>query len=288
MKSLIVFLRSASIFLCLLRITDQDLIAQTLASSWDRPFIFRVDSLSTNSVILPISLPRATFIFDSTGREMAGNIPIPYQKRWRMSICYQIATDSLFTRDVAGTAVTDSLTKTIGCFDLLDYFISILRPLPAEIIHIDSAFTARIRIRNLKPNTQYFARACTRCLRYGGPAGNDVAFNSFPSNTIKFTTLRETSVREEVVDGAAFALEQNIPNPFNDETSIGFTLPEASEVSLSVYDTFGRMVMEIAKGRMNAGQHRYMVLMNTLPPGVYSYRLVAHGRILSRQMLYIR
>lgn len=288
MKFLIIFLRSASIFLCLLKITEYNITAQTLSGSWDRPFIFRVDSLSTNSVILPISLPRATFFFDSTGKDVVSNIPTSYQKRWDMSICYQMASDSLFTRDVIGTARVDSITRNMLCSSLLDYFISILRPLPPEIPHIDSAFTARIRVRNLKPNTQYFARACTRCLRYGGPAGNDVAFNSFPSNTIKFTTLRETSVREEVVDGAAFALEQNIPNPFNDETSIGFTLPEASEVSLFVHDTFGRMVMEIAKGRINAGQHRYMVLMNTLPSGVYSYRLVSHGRILSRQMLYIR
>ncbi len=83
-------------------------------------------------------------------------------------------------------------------------------------------------------------------------------------------------------------LEQNSPNPFNSETSIGFSIPEASEISLAVYDTFGRSVLEVWKGGMNRGRHQFTVLMNTLPSGIYSYRLTVNGRSLARQMLYVR
>ncbi|MCU0428185.1 MAG: T9SS type A sorting domain-containing protein [Candidatus Kapabacteria bacterium] len=142
-------------------------------------------------------------------------------------------------------------------------------------------------MRNLRPNTEYFARACTSCLRYNDGAENDAPFTSFPSNTIKFTTLRETSVRNGG-GTEAFTLEQNAPNPFSDETSIAFTLPEASEVSLTVHDTFGRVVVEVVKGRVSGGRHRYAVQMNALPSGMYSYRLAVNGRVLTRQMVFVR
>jgi hypothetical protein len=226
-------------------------------------------------------------MFDSVGKEIPSGMPYVYPKRRYMSICYQIATDSLFTRDVAGTARFESLANELRCFDIRDYYIATFLPYPPEITHIDSAFTARIRVRNLQPNTQYFARSCTECLRYNDGSSRGAATSAFPSNTIKFTTLRETSVRDDA-GAEAFTLEQNAPNPFSDETSIGFTLPEASEVSLTVHDTFGRVVVEVAKGRVGAGQHRYRVQMSALPSGVYSYRLGVNGRVLSRQMVFVR
>ena len=39
-----------------------------------------------------------------------------------------------------------------------------------------------------------------------------------------------------------FALEQNVPNPFNPLTTIYFELPEAARVRLQVYDISGRLV----------------------------------------------
>jgi hypothetical protein len=54
------------------------------------------------------------------------------------------------------------------------------------------------------------------------------------------------------VMGDAFALFQNQPNPFKDVTTIGYVLPEASEVTLTVYDMSGRVlktaVIEGARG----------------------------------------
>lgn len=282
MKLFLAFLRPTSIILCLWGGSTYNLFGQR---PWDRPFIFNTDSITQNSVLLPISLPRATFLFDSTGREISAGIPMIYQKRRYMSICYQIALDSLFSRNVTGTARTDSITKNIYCWDFLDeYFIATFRPLPAEIIHIDSAFTARIRVKNLKPNTQYFARACTQCLR----ANDDVAHTSPVSNIIKFTTLRETSVQGETNNNKAFSLEQNSPNPFSSETNISFYLPQAAEISLVVCDALGRTVANLLSSRVNGGQHTFLAKLDTLPSGVYVCRLVANGQAISRRMVVMR
>ncbi len=57
-------------------------------------------------------------------------------------------------------------------------------------------------------------------------------------------------------DGATeFRLEQDYPNPFNPSTKIKFDLPDASNVTLVVYDVLGRQVAELANGHYEAGYH---------------------------------
>jgi hypothetical protein len=121
MKSHITFLllRFIVIFLPLNCTSVYCLIAQS-GNPLDKPFIFGVDSLTQNSVVIPISLPRSTSMFDSIGNEIPLRTKPPYPKRRYMSVCYQIATDSLFTRDIAGTARVDSISRTLSCFDIRD------------------------------------------------------------------------------------------------------------------------------------------------------------------------
>ena len=77
-----------------------------------------------------------------------------------------------------------------------------------------------------------------------------------------------------------FALERNYPNPFNPQTSIRFSLPDASEVTLEVFDVMGRKVQTLLSGRLDAGFHE-AVWNGTnasgapVASGVYLYRIQA-------------
>lgn len=75
----------------------------------------------------------------------------------------------------------------------------------------------------------------------------------------------------------AYQLHQNYPNPFNPSTTIGFDLPEAASVSLTLYDAAGRHVRDIAASEYPAGSHRLILgdQGRPLTSGVYFYRLVA-------------
>ena len=52
-----------------------------------------------------------------------------------------------------------------------------------------------------------------------------------------------------------FMIYQNFPNPFNPKTTIHYSLPEPSEISLKVYNLHGKLVAEIFRGKKPAGHH---------------------------------
>jgi len=68
-------------------------------------------------------------------------------------------------------------------------------------------------------------------------------------------------------------LEQNFPNPFNPSTTISFSLPSRSVVSLKVFDLLGREVATIVSEELPAGNYSRQWNAMGLPSGVYFYRL---------------
>ena len=65
---------------------------------------------------------------------------------------------------------------------------------------------------------------------------------AFSNETGKSGVDLQFSTESGEVVGDAFALFQNTPNPFKTETSISYVLPEASEVTLTVYDMSGKVL----------------------------------------------
>jgi hypothetical protein len=74
---------------------------------------------------------------------------------------------------------------------------------------------------------------------------------------------------------AQFALAGAFPNPFNPTTTVSYTLPEASRVSLKVFDLQGRMVATLVEGQRDAGQHQVTFDGSGLASGLYLYTLAA-------------
>ena len=70
-----------------------------------------------------------------------------------------------------------------------------------------------------------------------------------------------------------FVLDANYPNPFNPQTVIRFSVPEASAVTLTVYDLLGRSVRVLLDGEVSAGWHEANFDASGLPSGMYLYRL---------------
>lgn len=84
-----------------------------------------------------------------------------------------------------------------------------------------------------------------------------------------------------------FMVVGNSPNPFRGRTEIAFELPEASSVSLVVYDILGRVVARPLKNvQRPAGTHSISVDATRWASGAYLYRITTeHGSETGRMTL---
>jgi uncharacterized repeat protein (TIGR01451 family) len=83
---------------------------------------------------------------------------------------------------------------------------------------------------------------------------------------------------EHAVVPSLIELEQNYPNPFNPTTTIGYYLPRAMTVRLTVFDVAGREVAVLINNETRAaGRHQLTLDASRMPSGLYFYRLSSDG-----------
>ena len=90
-----------------------------------------------------------------------------------------------------------------------------------------------------------------------------------------------------------FKLSANYPNPFNPTTTIEFTLAEATDVELSVFNVRGELINTLVKENRRAGGYSLQwdgtnLNHQQVSSGVYLYRLKAENFEETRRMLLIR
>jgi hypothetical protein len=71
----------------------------------------------------------------------------------------------------------------------------------------------------------------------------------------------------------SFSLDQNYPNPFNPSTTIKFSLPEASTVTVTIYNTLGQKVTELVNTNLQPGWYSYQWNAENSASGMYIYEL---------------
>jgi subtilisin family serine protease len=100
------------------------------------------------------------------------------------------------------------------------------------------------------------------------------------------------SVEIEVYAPDEFVLAQNYPNPFNPSTAMEFSVPEISEVNISVYSVIGEMVASVVNSTFDAGYHTVNFNAINLPSGTYIYTIKASGQngtfVESKKMLLLK
>ena len=85
-----------------------------------------------------------------------------------------------------------------------------------------------------------------------------------------------------------FALEQNYPNPFNPATTIKFSIPEVSKVTLKIYDLLGREVSTLINDTRNAGNYEVNFDASGLASGMYIYTINTDNYTLSKKMMLLK
>jgi len=94
--------------------------------------------------------------------------------------------------------------------------------------------------------------------------------------------------RTESFQPSLAVLDGNFPNPFNPTTTVRYSLVEAQEVSVSVWDLSGQLVTTLWSGFQQAGEHAVSFSADNLPSGTYFLRLKSPEGIQSHPMLLMK
>jgi len=86
----------------------------------------------------------------------------------------------------------------------------------------------------------------------------------------------------------SFDLSQNYPNPFNPSTTIRYSLPQQTHVTLTVFNTLGQQVSTQVNENEDVGYHDVRFDASGLASGVYFYRLQAGSFVKTMKCVIVR
>ncbi|MBD3384619.1 T9SS type A sorting domain-containing protein [candidate division KSB1 bacterium] len=98
----------------------------------------------------------------------------------------------------------------------------------------------------------------------------------------------EVTASEEDKIPSDYQLKQNHPNPFNNSTTIEYSLPASEYVNLSVFNASGQLVKVLVEEEKERGKHRIQFDASSMASGVYFYCLSTADAILQKKLLLVR
>ncbi|MBS4036468.1 MAG: T9SS type A sorting domain-containing protein [Ignavibacterium sp.] len=132
--------------------------------------------------------------------------------------------------------------------------------------------------KGLLPQTKYFWR-----LRTENPLGVS-DWSEFRS----FITGKPLGIQTEELLTTSFYLRQNYPNPFNSYTTIEFSIPFYSFITLKIYDILGREIKTLISSDIQSGNHKINFDASDFASGIYIYQLRADNSIISRKLILLK
>ncbi len=120
----------------------------------------------------------------------------------------------------------------------------------------------------------------------GLPIGD---LNWFPDKKAEWEAM-ETSVEDvaAIEQPEAFTLVGNYPNPFNPTTNIEYQLAETMDVTMTVFNSLGQKVDQVALGTQSAGTHSVSYDASQLSSGMYIVRMDAGNLTQSIKITLIK
>ncbi|MGB2698468.1 MAG: FlgD immunoglobulin-like domain containing protein [Candidatus Zixiibacteriota bacterium] len=146
-----------------------------------------------------------------------------------------------------------------------------------------------IRPGNQQVSTQLSIAYCTLL----DSEGHELVYQT-KGATIKITCPVDVEEGEETdLIPSAYGLGQNYPNPYNLKTQIGYQLPEAGKVTLTIYNVRGRLVRTLVNEQKPAGYHSVVWDGRTdngmqVSSGIYFYRIQAGKFLKTKKMVLLK
>ncbi len=152
---------------------------------------------------------------------------------------------------------------------------------PGEERFVKICYKPLSSTRGIDRDTIYFSHNCLI---------HKVAVDGIGEELKKFGTSRcdaDISLTVSEVPDEYF-LEQSIPNPAMEDVEIVFGSTGRGDISISLFDSYGRKVMDIISGEYPAGVYKIGFSTSHLPAGVYFYRMTSPRGVMTKSMVISR
>ena len=115
--------------------------------------------------------------------------------------------------------------------------------------------------------------------------GDDIAVYVYMNN--EFVTSNDSEEDARSIP-TKIKLDPAYPNPFNPSTTITYSLPQTSQVSVKVYNSIGRQVATLLNRQQAAGSHQIQWNAEGMAGGLYFIRLQTPNTQLVRKVTLIK
>jgi len=96
-----------------------------------------------------------------------------------------------------------------------------------------------------------------------------------------------TDVEDETIP-TSYSLSQNYPNPFNPSTTIRYTIPKQSFVTLKVYNVLGEEIKTLVNKELNIGVYEVNFNASGFASGIYFYSLKTGDFVSTKKLILIK
>ena len=97
-----------------------------------------------------------------------------------------------------------------------------------------------------------------------------------------------TDVQESIQTVNDFQLFQNFPNPFNPSTTINYSVPKQSNVTIVIYDVLGRKISALVNEEKSIGNYTVEFNASFLSSGIYFYQMKVNDFVDTKKMILLR
>lgn len=107
-------------------------------------------------------------------------------------------------------------------------------------------------------------------------------------DSIELTFYLTSAGDDGIINPDEIVLYQNYPNPFNPSTTIEFSIPVRTNVSLKITNLLGEQVAELYNGEIAPGRQKFTFDASGLSTGIYFVNLVSPTSRQTKKILLLK
>jgi len=97
-----------------------------------------------------------------------------------------------------------------------------------------------------------------------------------------------TDIKEKHIIAKEYGLLHNFPNPFNANTTIVYSIPKESIITIKIYNMLGEEISTLVNKYINVGRHTVEFIASNQPSGIYFYRFISKDYTETKKMILIQ